>query len=53
MSEAKAIVAGQVTHGRQAFTAFILGIAKVTAEAAHGVDAHEQAALETLQAALA
>ena len=53
VSEAKAIVQAKSPTDVQAFSAFILGIARVTAEAAHGVDAHEQAALDTLQAALA
>jgi hypothetical protein len=53
VSEAKAIVQAKSPSDVEAFKAFILGIAKVTAEAAHGVDAHEQAGLETLQTALA
>ena len=52
VSEAKALVEAKSPTDVEAFKAFILGIAEVTAEAAHGVDAHEQAALETLKAAL-
>jgi hypothetical protein len=51
--EAKALVQAKSPADAEAFAAFILGVARVTAEAAHGVDAHEQAALENLQAALA
>jgi len=53
VSEAKALVQAKSPTDVEAFKAFILGIARVTAEAAHGVDAHEQVALETLEAALA
>jgi hypothetical protein len=53
VSEARDIVQAKSPGDVEAFKAFILGVAKATAEAAHGVDAHEQAALETLQTALA
>lgn len=51
--EAKALIQQKSPADVEAFKAFILGVAKATAEAAHGVDAHEQAAIETLEAALA
>lgn len=51
--EAKALIAQKSPDDVEAFRAFILGVARATAEAAHGVDAHERAALETLEAALA
>jgi hypothetical protein len=51
--EAKETVQQKSPADAGAFAAFILGVARATAEAAHGVDAHEQVALETLQAALA
>jgi hypothetical protein len=51
--EARDIIQAKSPGDVEAFKAFILGVAKATAEAAHGVDAHEQVALETLQAALA
>ena len=50
--EAAAIVAQKAPEDLEAFKAFILGVAHVTAEAAHGVDAHEAAAIEILEAAL-
>jgi hypothetical protein len=53
VSEARDIVQAKSPGDVEAFKAFILGVAKATAEAAHGVDEHEQAALETLQTALA
>jgi hypothetical protein len=51
--EAKALIQQKSPTDVEAFKAFILGVAKATAEAAHGVDAHEQAAIEALEAALA
>jgi hypothetical protein len=51
--EAKALIEQKSPGDVEAFKAFILGVAKATAEAAHGVDAHEQAAIEALEAALA
>ena len=51
--EASALVQQKSPADAEAFKAFILGVAKATAEAAHGVDAHEAAAIETLEAALA
>ncbi len=51
--EAKALIEQKSPADVEAFKAFILGVAKATAEAAHGVDAHEQAAIEALEAALA
>lgn len=51
--EAKALIERKSPADVEAFRAFILGVARATAEAAHGVDAHERAALETLQGALA
>jgi hypothetical protein len=51
--EAKAVVEQKSPQDAAAFCDFILGVAKATAAAAHGVDAHEQAAIENLQAALA
>ena len=53
IGEAKALIQQKSPADVEAFRDFILGVAKVTAEAAHGVDAHEQAAIETLEAALA
>ena len=53
VSEAKALVAQKSPDDVQAFRDFILGVARATAEAAHGVDEHEAAAIETLEAALA
>ena len=53
VGEAKALIQQKSPGDVEAFKAFILGVARVTAEAAHGVDAHEQAAIETLEAALA
>ena len=51
--EAKALVEQKSPADVDAFKAFVMGVARATAEAAHGVDAHEKAALETLEAALA
>jgi hypothetical protein len=51
--EAKALIERKAPEDVEAFRTFILGVAKATAEAAHGVDAHEQSALETLEGALA
>ncbi len=51
--EAKALVARKSPDDAEAFAAFILGVAKATAEAAHGVNPQEAAAIETLQKALA
>jgi hypothetical protein len=51
--EAKDLVQQKSPDDVEAFKTFILGVAQATAEAAHGVDAHEQAAIETLQTALA
>ena len=51
--EAKQLVQQKSPQDVEAFKAFILGVAKATAEAAHGVDEHEARAMETLQAALA
>lgn len=51
--EASALVQQKSPDDAEAFRAFILGVAKATAEAAHGVDEHEAAAIETLEAALA
>ena len=51
--EAKALVAKKSPQDVDAFGAFIIGVAKATAEAAHGVDEHEAAAISNLQSALA
>jgi hypothetical protein len=51
--EARDLVQQKSPADVEAFKAFILGIARATAEAAHGVDEHEAAALQTLEAALA
>ena len=51
--EAKALVQQKSPADVEAFKAFILGVAKATAEAAHGVDEHEAAAIKTLETALA
>lgn len=50
--QAAEIVAAKAPTDLQAFKAFILGIARATAEATKGVDAHEAQAIEKLQAAL-
>ena len=51
--EAKGLVAQKSPDDVDAFCEFILGVAKATAAAAHGVDEHEAAAIKTLEAALA
>lgn len=51
--EAKKLVARKSPDDVDAFKAFILGVARVTAEAAHGVDEHEAAAIKNLERALA
>jgi len=51
--EAKELVRQKSPQDVDAFCAFILGVAKATAEAAHGMDEHEAAALKNLQTALA
>ncbi len=51
--EARALIQQKSPDDVEAFKAFIIGVAEATAEAAHGVDAHEEAAIETLRAALA
>jgi hypothetical protein len=51
--EAKGLVAQKSPQDVDAFCEFILGVAKATAAAAHGVDEQEAAALENLQGALA
>ena len=51
--EAKELVARKAPADAEAFAAFILGIAHATAEAAHGVDEHEAAAISRLEDALA
>jgi hypothetical protein len=51
--EAKELVAQKSPDDVEAFKTFILGVAKATAEAAHGVNEHETAAIQTLEAALA
>jgi hypothetical protein len=53
VSEAKVLVAQKSPGDVDAFCEFILGVAQATAAAAHGVDEHEAAALQTLEAALA
>jgi hypothetical protein len=50
--EAKDLVQARSPGDVEAFKAFILGVATATAAAAHGVDEHERAALETLRGAL-
>ena len=50
--EAAGIVAAKAPDDLAAFKAFILGVARVTAEAAKGVDEHEAAAIDNLKAAL-
>ena len=51
--EARDLVQQKSPGDVEAFKAFILGVAKATADAAHGVDEHEAAAIQTLEAALA
>ena len=51
--EAKGLVAQKSPQDVDAFCEFILGVAKATAEAAHGVNPDEAAAIKHLQAALA
>jgi hypothetical protein len=51
--EAKGLVAQKSPQDVDAFCEFILGVAKATAAAAHGVNAQEAAAMENLQTALA
>ena len=49
---ATGIVAAKAPDDLAAFKAFILGVARITAEAAKGVDEHEAAAMRNLEAAL-
>jgi hypothetical protein len=51
--EAKALVEQKSPADVDAFCTFILGVAKATAEAAHGVDEHEATAIKNLETALA
>jgi hypothetical protein len=51
--EAKGLVQQKSPQDVDAFCEFIIGVAKATAAAAHGVDEHEAAAIENLKAALA
>jgi len=51
--EAEGLVARKSPDDLDAFKAFILGVARATAEAAQGVDEHEAAAIRNLEAALA
>ena len=51
--EAAAIITAKAPEDLAAFKAFILGLAKATAEAAKGTDPHEAAAIAKLEAALA
>jgi hypothetical protein len=53
VSEAKGLVAQKSPDDVEAFCEFILGVARATAAAANGVDEHEAAAIQTLEAALA
>jgi hypothetical protein len=50
--DAKALVQQKSPQDVDAFCAFILGVAEATAKAAHGVDAHEAAAIQNLRTAL-
>jgi hypothetical protein len=51
--EAKHLVQQKSPQDVDAFCEFILGVAKATAAAAHGVDEHEKVAIDNLQTALA
>jgi hypothetical protein len=51
--EARDLIQQKSPADMEAFKAFILGVARATAEAAHGVDEHEATAIQTLEAALA
>ena len=52
VSEAAKIVAGKAPEDLDAFKAFIVGVAKATAEAAKGIGPNEAAAIAKLEAAL-